>query len=340
MRKIKLLTLLFLASIAIVCTSCSDMLLANNIDGTWKTNFSDEDDDAKLDVELYMKFETTDRFLNHKGNLAEVFDGSMDLGEGLTYNFKCYVEGTWEIKDGELYVDLDAHSLKLKFDGVDEIKQELTDEMRKEIKKDSEDSYEDLDIDGDRMELKDSDYGKLRFKKIDKDIDKIFREGDDDDDSSDDDSSDATATDSAVGTTTMMPGGSSSDGNISSSDENAIAKVVGEWDELHNDNDIDEVDDVFAPTVEFYGQTLSRGDVATKIRQLCNSTPDFNQNSHNLSYKVLGNGDVMVEFTKSTLANGRRHDYPSYLVLKRSSNDYGWSIIKESDLVTDRNLQK
>lgn len=337
MKKIKSLTILFIALTAIVFTSCSNMKLASDIAGTWKTDIEEENEGMTLKGDWYLNFETTDRVFSQKGNAIEVFAGTLSTPDGSEVDISFYVEGTWELKDGDMYIERDPGSLKVKFDVDEALKDEFTKEIRKEIKKDDDDPYEDVEVDGDKMSLKDPDLGRVRFHKSDKDIEKVFKKSGDD--SSNDDSSIA-ETDSSYNTNNSMSEGSGSDGDLSSSDESAISQVVSKWDELHNDNNIDEVNDVFAPTVEFYGQNLSRSDVATKIAQLCNSIPDYHQDSHDLSYQVLDNGDVNVEFTKSTVAKGRSHDYPSYLVLKRSSNDYGWSIIKESDKVTDRNLQK
>ena len=124
------------------------------------------------------------------------------------------------------------------------------------------------------------------------------------------------------------------------SDYAEIKKVIQTWDELHSNLSLSDVENVYAPKVKFYGMNLNREQIYSKIQELNEKAPDYSQESHDFSFSEQPNGDILVEFSKSTVANGRAHDYPSYLIMKRSSNDFGWSILTESDKVTDRNLAK
>ena len=49
---------------------------------------------------------------------------------------------------------------------------------------------------------------------------------------------------------------------------------------------------------------------------------------------------VRCDFQKRTVTQGKTRVYPSYLIYVTEDNGLSWQIEQESDLVTDKNLQK
>lgn len=120
-----------------------------------------------------------------------------------------------------------------------------------------------------------------------------------------------------------------------------IEAVISRWDEGHSYGNTYLLRQVYAPQVMIYGERRSTNGAIDVIDKLLDKSPEFWQASNNITVTLMENGDAMAEFDKDTDdGSGTEKSYPSYLVLKRSSNAYGWSIIKESDKITDRNLRK
>lgn len=362
---------IFLVSVtAVLLTSCTDQRLSKEIEGTWKGSMVIANDDQSREQQtIYDKYDYVGK--GNEGKLTEVIVSNIkdiDLDEAtMDVGYQSYIEGTWKIDDGQLYTSYDVTTLKVKVDenkvkvrwnsflGVlsdmyekygglifgNSTQKEIVDEIQKKIYKtmfhqyqddeSDEASYPELTIENGNMSYKTSDAGTVHFKKVKTNINKVFNGYEDDDDVEVKSAASSTST-----TTTSDTGGS----KTTDKDRDDIIDLIEAWDELHVGITMEQVNDVYAPTVSFYGMNLNRSQVFSKISSLITNTPDFSQNSHDFTFTEQPNGDVMVEFTKSTVANGRSHDYPGYLVVKRSSNDYGWSVLKESDKVTDRNLQK
>ena len=147
--------------------------------------------------------------------------------------------------------------------------------------------------------------------------------------------SDTAPDDSAFGTTYNYNG--SGNYAITQRDKDDIANLVKAWDELHNTLDSNQVKTVYASKVDFYGQSLTKQEIYSKIKDFNVAEPTYRQESDRLSFHVLENGDVQVNFVKSTYIKEKKHDYPGLITVKRSSKEFGWSIIEETDLVTIRN---
>lgn len=367
MHTIKL-KLLLLSLLALCFTSCTDVKLAKDLNGTWKASANTVEDGNKMKQTFYERFKQSGS--DAKGSLTEVLVtevNNVDMGEAkMDAGYQSYIKGTWEIKDGDLYTSYDLSTLKVKvgkdnlkvhdngslvaiddycdehglaiLDGssvdetIDMLQKEYIKGLQKTYKKENEETdkaYRDVKIDGDEMSYITSNGSRLKFKKVKVNLKKIYKGNGDGDDSGDDDADNESAS------TDVKPSN-----GISDKDKEDIENLVSAWDALHNNVSQEGVAAVYAPTTSFYGQNLSRSEIESKLEDLLVKAPDFSQDSHDLTFEVQDNGDVMVEFTKGTMANGKSHDYPAYLVLKRASNDYGWSILKESDKITDRNLQK
>ena len=67
--------------------------------------------------------------------------------------------------------------------------------------------------------------------------------------------------------------------------------------------------------------------------------PDFNQQIvGEIATERLNENEVKCSFTKEVTINRKVTNYPSYLILKKS--DDNWNISVEGDLVTDKNIVK
>lgn len=128
--------------------------------------------------------------------------------------------------------------------------------------------------------------------------------------------------------------------NLTDEERQNILLLIKVWDECHAYEYYFNMGELYAKKVSYYGENYSRDDVVMHKENFMSENEEYQQKSHGFTMQLLDNGDVMVEFTKSVRMNGFSRDYPSYLIVKRSSNSYGWSILKESDKITDRNLRK
>ena len=124
-------------------------------------------------------------------------------------------------------------------------------------------------------------------------------------------------------------------------DEEAVfVRCVKNWDEMHNSNECDVTDNSpYAETLYFYGQEMSGSEAILKNRELLKTIPDYRQESANIRVTRITDKLVVCDFDKHTYANGKSKMYPSYLYLADVGGGI-WKIKEESDLETDKNLQK
>ena len=69
-------------------------------------------------------------------------------------------------------------------------------------------------------------------------------------------------------------------------------------------------------------------------------TPDYEQVSYRLKATKTDASHVRCDFLKRTIAQGKTRVYPSYLIYVTEDNGTSWKIERESDQVTDKNLEK
>jgi hypothetical protein len=115
----------------------------------------------------------------------------------------------------------------------------------------------------------------------------------------------------------------------------AARAIVMRWNEAHQKRDANALEGLYAGYVFFYGKRLTSKECAAKYKSLFTTTPDYTQTLSNFrTTRAEGATSVLVEFTKTTTANGKTTGYPSYIVL-----DASLRIIEESDATTDANLK-
>lgn len=111
--------MLFVCLCVVDCTSCSDIKLAEELDGTWKGSVTISYDDQSKEVqEVYQKFKYFEDNIDNDGNIVEVRDcqvKDVDL-DGMTMDvkYRTYISGTWEVLNGDLYIKYDVSTLKVK----------------------------------------------------------------------------------------------------------------------------------------------------------------------------------------------------------------------------------
>ena len=68
--------------------------------------------------------------------------------------------------------------------------------------------------------------------------------------------------------------------------------------------------------------------------------PDYEQVSYRLKATKTDASHVRCDFLKRTIAQGKTRVYPSYLIYVTEDNGTSWKIERESDQVTDKNLER
>ena len=119
--------------------------------------------------------------------------------------------------------------------------------------------------------------------------------------------------------------------------ESFFAAFVSRWDQYHEPQSLSFLEGMYANFVDFYGTKEDRSKVMKTEAELLRKMPDFEQVSSNFRVTQLGESLVRVDFEKRVNANGKTTTYPSYLYLMKGEED--WKIVRESDLITDRNIQ-
>lgn len=112
------------------------------------------------------------------------------------------------------------------------------------------------------------------------------------------------------------------------------------WDKLHNLRQDDNFQYEYAPNVDYYGMKVSREKVQQSKVTFLQKTPDYEQVSYRLKVTKTDARHVRCDFLKRTTAKGKTRVYPSYLIYVTEDNGFSWQIERESDQVTDKNLEK
>lgn len=118
-----------------------------------------------------------------------------------------------------------------------------------------------------------------------------------------------------------------------------INETVKLWTKCLNDKNFSVLSDIYTDSVIYYRENKVKKDVIAHKKKALNKHNDFKQS---ISYNNLVITDTFngkkVSFIKSIFFNSKQKSYPSYLVLNKI--DDKWKISTESDLITDKNLQK
>ncbi|WP_317897760.1 hypothetical protein [Aurantibacillus circumpalustris] len=117
------------------------------------------------------------------------------------------------------------------------------------------------------------------------------------------------------------------------------SKIVTEWNNAHNNHEIDNLKNLFADRVYFYTEICSKFRCIIKKKNWLRNKKSFQQEIISpITAFDFGNQFIKCEFSKKVLANGKKSVYPSYLVLKKING--ALKIVSEGDYITDANLKK
>ena len=111
------------------------------------------------------------------------------------------------------------------------------------------------------------------------------------------------------------------------------------WDNLHNLRKTDDFQLDYAPNVDYYGMKMSKEKVQQSKAAFLQKTPDYEQVSYRLKVTKTDARHVRCDFLKRTIAKGKTRVYPSYLIYVTNNDGSSWKIERESDQVTDKNLE-
>ena len=106
--------------------------------------------------------------------------------------------------------------------------------------------------------------------------------------------------------------------------------VLEKWNAAHRARDRAAFEAVYAPSVAFYGTTLSRDECVKRKMAALAKTPDFEQVLHGIEVSAIEPNEKLERFLKTTTEKGVSRDYAAYVVL-----DPDMKIREESDETTD-----
>lgn len=131
----------------------------------------------------------------------------------------------------------------------------------------------------------------------------------------------------------------SSKDDASSDQTTLIIKMVNEWNEAHNSKDVAVLANLYNQTVEYYGKEKGKNDcIDSKLSEFKKHKDYYQQIDGEIKCEKITESEYQCSFLKRVTFNHKTKNYPSYLVIKKSEND--WKIIEESDRTTDRNIDR
>lgn len=186
---------LLVALVPLLFTSCSDIKLAEKLDGSWKAKYSISFDDGEKDkvVEI-MTFKYDDSSIKDDGTFREERSAKTNEmeDEGVYYSihYSTSVTGRYEVLNGDLYLKYDLSTLVVNIDGNDisirtdgdysdydmaSVKQEVAKAAKAECHKNmyqlykqlssGDYAYKNLKIEGDEMSYV-TDDGNIKYHKV------------------------------------------------------------------------------------------------------------------------------------------------------------------------------
>jgi hypothetical protein len=104
------------------------------------------------------------------------------------------------------------------------------------------------------------------------------------------------------------------------------SKVIERWNRAHTEHDVETLALLYAPTVLFYGASLSRADCVKKKRLAFQATPDYTQSTRDAKFEPAEAGRTFVRLVKTSTTKGKSKDHPAILVIEASGH-----VVEESD---------
>lgn len=114
-----------------------------------------------------------------------------------------------------------------------------------------------------------------------------------------------------------------------------VAHMVRVWNGSHNIKFLDNLADLYASNIFFYGEERSSYDAIQVKRKVFNAYPEYFQRIiGGIRVKKLNTAEYRAEFTKYISVGKITAPVPAYLIFKKS-DDNKWIIVAESDPETD-----
>jgi hypothetical protein len=182
----KVYKILFMAWAAVCLCACDST--ADKIAGSWESNnfLAPADDGTKSDQSLSYVFTKNDG--EEGGSMVEDTYFTMNEEvEGYKYvaKYTSTINGTWKIKDDEMYITYDLNTIKIKINKLEskdekvnailqtmlnnpELQQNVKNEMRDEYIKENKEAdtgYPIMSIEPNEMKWKTGDVGTITFRK-------------------------------------------------------------------------------------------------------------------------------------------------------------------------------
>jgi hypothetical protein len=129
-----------------------------------------------------------------------------------------------------------------------------------------------------------------------------------------------------------------SDRNINNlgSDTSQFNQLVADWNKAHNSNDTIVFSTLFGDSILFYGVKIEKHQCIENKFLFSKKHPDFHQQIYgDIVVDKINDNEVKCNFIKRVTFNKVTSDYPTYLVFKKSADN--WKIVSEGDL-NDKNL--
>ena len=128
-------------------------------------------------------------------------------------------------------------------------------------------------------------------------------------------------------------------GETEISPEAVLTIAVEKWNEGINLRDQKTLEDLFATQVYFYTLELSGAEAARQKVERAIADPTWGQKIiSDIDIEDLGNDLFKTSFTKQSESSKGTHTYRAYLIWENINGK--WVIVRESDLLTDRNQEK
>ena len=186
------------ALMALLCLySCSDIKLAEQLDGSWQTSYEAYDDGLVEKITQTMTFHYDENSWEDDGTFTETLSGVIDdidlefVDGTFDCKYRSRITGRWSVDQGDLSlvynistfeVEIDKNDVKINVNGYlsNADKRELKDELVRELQKNIQGelrnqyiesnsdggSFLNLKVSGNKMSFDSSDLGRMEFKKI------------------------------------------------------------------------------------------------------------------------------------------------------------------------------
>ena len=345
-------TACLLLMVMMIGSSCQDSKIAEEMVGTWKGNHVvSYDDGTKSYQEEIVTYKRNDG-KDDGGTFTEVSTGKEEIDDdevNVKYKWISRIEGTWEIKEGNLYQHYNLSTLEVEI-GDDDIDYNfnnvnlfltdfdvlfaqgmyLSQNLQKDLKKDTYKTlfryyknqniqdkdgagFLNVEVNGDMLSYETID-GRVNYVRVE------MNQPETRDD--------------------MGTDGQAYQQSDDANDDSFFCQQVDKWNDMHHQHGFeDSSNNPYAETVMYYGKRITGKEVVKMKQDFLSKSPDYRQECYNITVIKLTDNRVRCDFGKRVTINGKTKEYPSYLYFTKELGK-NWLIDEESDEITNRNLRK